>query len=71
MARQMMKEIAQRIVALLMFACVMGGLILMMCECEDMKKQTMVLFGGLGLFLLGVLPRLFIAGKDYFDGNKD
>jgi len=59
------KEIVQGIVALLMIVCVFAGLFLMLCECEDMKKQVMVLFIGFGLFLLGVTPGLIVGLKEW------
>ena len=61
---RVLKEIGQRIMALLMVACVFTGIILMMCECEDAKKQTVVLFVGFGLFLLGIAPGLIIGWRE-------
>lgn len=55
------REIAERVLAVLMMLCVIGGLILMMCESEDWNTQRLTLFGGAALFILGIVPGLIIS----------
>ena len=60
-----LRMIGERVVAVLMMACIICGLILMMCESDDWNTQKLTLFGGLGLFLLGVLPGIIVSLRDW------
>lgn len=59
------KEIFERVIAVIMMLCIACGLILMLCESEDMHTQIRTLFGGLALFLIGILPGLFISAREW------
>ena len=49
--------------AILMMLCIMGGILLMMCECADWSKQLTSLLGGFCLFLLGTVPALIVSRR--------
>lgn len=51
----------ERLITVIMIICVMSGVILMMCESPDWETQRMTLFGGFGLFCLGVIPGVIIS----------
>lgn len=59
-----LREIAKRLLAVMMMLCIISGLILMMCESEDWTTQRLTLFGGFGLFLIGVAPGAIIAFRE-------
>ena len=60
-----LREIGQKILAALMMVCIICGLLLMMCESDDWDTQRFTLFGGLGLFLLGMMPGVIISLRDW------
>lgn len=55
-----MKKIVERtfdaIVGLLMFGCIFGGIILMMCETPDWERQVSTIVLGFVLFCIGTIP---------------
>lgn len=57
------REIGERILAVLMAACIIFGLILMMCESADWNTQKLTLFGGAALFIIGIVPGVIISMK--------
>lgn len=59
------KAICEKVLAVIMMACIVCGLILMLCESEDMHTQMHTLFGGLALFLIGVIPGVFISAREW------
>lgn len=59
------KEILEKVIAAFMMLCIVCGIILMLCESEDMHTQLKTLFGGLCLFLIGVLPGIFISAREW------
>jgi len=61
---RILKEIGQRLIAALMIMCIFSGIVLMMCECADWKKQETVLLIGFGLFLIGTLPGIIISRRE-------
>lgn len=70
MEMRIVKEIGQKLIAALMVVCVFSGIILMMCESTDAKRQTTVTLIGFGLFILGMLPGMIIAWKGrYVNGD--
>lgn len=60
-----LRDVCKRLLAVLMMACIICGLILMMCESNDWNTQRLTLFGGLGLFLLGMAPGVIISLRDW------
>lgn len=62
--KQKLSNLLQAFLAGLMLLCVFCGLILMLCESEDMHTQMHTLFGGLALFLIGVIPGIFISARE-------
>lgn len=61
----MIRAIGEKILGAILMLCVICGIILMMCECEDMQTQVRTLLGGLALFLIGILPGLFMSAKEW------
>lgn len=59
-----LKEIGEKVFAVLMMLCIVCGIILMMCESEDWNTQRLTLFGGFALFLIGVAPGAIIAFRE-------
>lgn len=59
------KEIGEKVIAVIMMLCIVCGIILMLCESEDMHMQIRTLFGGLCLFLIGILPGIFISAREW------
>ena len=59
--KRAIKEVMERLMAVMMMICVISGIILMMCESPDWETQRMTLLGGFGLFLLGLAPAAIIA----------
>lgn len=55
------REIGERILAVLMAACIICGLILMMCESEDWNTQRLTLLSGAALFFIGTLPGVIVS----------
>ena len=51
------------VAAILMMLCIVGGILLMMCENTDWDMQRASLLGGFGLFLLGAVPALIISRR--------
>lgn len=60
-----MRKVLEKVLAVIMMLCIVCGLILMLCESEDMHTQLHTLFGGLALFLIGVLPGIFISAREW------
>ena len=60
-----LRDICKKFLAGLMMACIICGLILMMCESDDWNTQRLTLFGGLILFLLGMTPGLIVSLRDW------
>ena len=56
-------EIGTRVLAGLLFLCIVCGIILLMCESEDWNTQRLTLLGGFGLFMIGAIPSLIISSK--------
>lgn len=69
--KQKLSNLLQAFLAGLMLLCVFCGLILMLCESEDMHTQIRTLFGGLCLFLIGILPGIFISAKEWIKGVEN
>ena len=59
-----MRKVLEKVLAVIMMLCIVCGLILMLCESEDMHTQMHTLFGGLALFLIGVIPGVFISARE-------
>ena len=59
------REIGEKVLAVLMMLCIICGLILMMCESDDWNTQRLTLFGGLGLFMVGMAPGIIISLRDW------
>jgi len=59
--KRAIKEVMERLMVVMMMICVISGIILMMCESPDWETQRMTLFGGFGLFILGLAPAAIIA----------
>lgn len=60
-----MRKVLEKVLAVIMMLCIVCGLILMLCESADMHTQLHTLFGGLALFLIGVLPGIFISAREW------
>lgn len=57
------REIFEKVLGALMMICVIGGLLLMMCESADWNTQKLTLFGGAALFIIGIVPGVIIARR--------
>lgn len=59
--KRIIERILKAVVGLLMFGCVFGGIILMMCETPDWKRQVSTMALGFALFCIGIMPGAVIS----------
>ena len=56
-------KVLSGIAGVLMMLCIMGGILLMMCESSDWNTQLTTMLCGFGLFLLGAIPGIVISAR--------
>ena len=61
MKRTKVEQALDVIVGFLMFGCIFGGIILMMCEVPEFENQVAVTLTGLVLFCIGTIPGVCVS----------